>query len=187
MTNSQAKLFGQLLSLPVVFEDELHINRELERFDSQLEALSKKNMRFSDPWAAWTQQLPHFMLPYLGENTVNRNKLVAKILRSASIPEISYISPHLQTNYGIKQLDRVKVVFVSTFLRRHSVTKMLAGVLKVLDKFKFEIFLFHFGRIKDEFTDMLVELGSAKLVFMNFEHFSLKQCQVCIICDVFLH
>lgn len=112
------------------------------------------------------------------------------MFRKAS-PSVNFVAPHIASYKTPHQDDKIKasllylhicvcafshglqttascffqVGFISYYFRDHSVTKMVAGLLKNLDKKKFEIVLFQIGnsddktRILEGYVSKVVMLG----------------------------
>ncbi|KNC53746.1 tetratricopeptide TPR_2 repeat protein [Thecamonas trahens ATCC 50062] len=92
--------------------------------------------------------VPHYYLAYHGVNYVETIKQVAAIVGRSS-PDIPYTAPWLLGKSRREALAdaasgsrRIRVGFVSMYLRSHSVGKFIAGTIAHLDRDKYEVVVF---------------------------------------------
>ena len=114
-------------------EDDVMKRLQLER---DVDQLLQQTLQVEDPTLETTTT--NFYLAY---QNMNNAKLQAKIakLHIKSCPKLSWISPNCRTK---KRLGgKIKIGFISTYFRNHSVGKLMVGLILNLPRESFEIFI----------------------------------------------
>ncbi|HQX25921.1 MAG TPA: hypothetical protein PLE37_13160 [Pseudomonadota bacterium] len=92
-----------------------------------------------------------FYLHYLGEAFVDEQRRYARVVERmarALLPELcAYRSP--------APAARLRVGFVSGFLRRHTITKLMAALLEGLDRARFEVSAYYLDEHEDAVSESL--------------------------------
>jgi predicted O-linked N-acetylglucosamine transferase (SPINDLY family) len=107
-----------------------------ERFEAGVERLLEAPMRVDDPLNR--VELPTFFLAYHG--LCNRN-VHAKLARAflLATPHLSWQAPHC---LGLRRRPgRIRVGFISQFLRSHSIGKVARGLIAGLSRDRFEVYV----------------------------------------------
>jgi len=92
-----------------------------------------------------------FYLHYLGEPFVDEQRRYARVVERMArslLPELASFAPP-------EPAARFRVGFVSGFLRRHTVTKLMGALLRGLDRARFEVAAFHLDDREDAVTAAL--------------------------------
>jgi tetratricopeptide (TPR) repeat protein len=162
--NDYWRFYGDLL-LPRVYESAEDMQFWRKRFADNLLILLKDNIVFTPGEPNQLLGCPQYYLAYHGLNDVALISQVGDIWRRA-MPAADSKAAFLSTYRApvLKAGQKIKVGFVSFYLRQHSVIKMCAGLIKYLDKTKFDITLFQTGHT-DKYTEKLLDFG-AQLVHM---------------------
>ncbi len=144
-------------SLPILYESEAHIRTCRRRFADHLDELiaetilagSEESLRALKGVASTT----HFYLPYQGQNDVELQKKYGRFVcrvMAANYP--SWANPVRYPPSAAE--DKIRVGYVSSFMRNHTVGVYLQGWLKNHDRSRFEIFCYHIGNQTDALTKM---------------------------------
>mmetsp|Transcript_69501 Transcript_69501/g.163340 ORF Transcript_69501/g.163340 Transcript_69501/m.163340 type:complete len:685 (+) Transcript_69501:15-2069(+) len=144
------KVYSQLL-LPYVYNDLDEMARWRQQYADNLQKLLNEDLHIENP--ARTEGVPGYYLGYHGQSNTQLAKDYAKLLRK-SAPVLDYTAPHVP---GHKKGKKIKVGFVSYYFREHSVSKMIAGLLKQLKGGRITIVLFNIARQEDSATALLRE------------------------------
>lgn len=154
--------FGAALVTPVVYRDETEIDRWRERVAQGLAQLAREAP--SRPgWARSITNLEwsNFYLAYQGRNDRDLqaaySDLIAKLLRHA-------VAQAQTSAASSTDRDRIHVAFVSSNLRRHTVTDYFGSWITDLPRARFRVSLYHAGGIVDERTNELRNAAE------SFEH-----------------
>lgn len=134
------------VALPAIYDSAEDLRRrrahwvaEVERLESSLPAASL---------AAENLGTPSFFLAYQGEDDRPLVERLARLYLRLG-PGLAWEAPHCARP---EPLDgrRIRVGVVSRYLRRHTIGKLYRGLLRGLDRERFETVLFHFGRVDEE-------------------------------------
>jgi protein O-GlcNAc transferase len=112
------------------------IGETRERFEQGLDRLIESPPRIDDPLNK--ADLPTFYLAYHG--LCNRT-LHSKLARAftAAVPGLEWQAPHCRS--GTRKPGRVRIGFISRFLRTHSIGKVARGLVSRLSRERFEVFV----------------------------------------------
>jgi protein O-GlcNAc transferase len=107
-----------------------------ERFEQGLDRLIESPPRIDDPLNK--ADLPTFYLAYHG--LCNRT-LHSKLARAftAAVPGLEWQAPHCRS--GTRKAGRIRIGFISRFLRTHSIGKVARGLVSRLSREHFEVFV----------------------------------------------
>lgn len=124
--------------LPIVYESQEHLRSSREQFAEGVRRLEADGVRI-DPTQ---EQMPtHFYLAYHGEND---RELHAALARLAG-PTRDFVSPR-SGPVG----RRIRVGFVSRYLRNHTIGQLNHGLIARLDRKRFEVVVLSIGPADDE-------------------------------------
>jgi protein O-GlcNAc transferase len=122
------------LTLPAIEESTHSIEQTRARFDAAVEQLHASQLRIPSPFPA--AQLPLFYLAYHGHCNRQINSKVAQLCLRAC-PDLAWTAPHTREP---RTRGRIKIGFVSHYLREHSIGKTSEGLIAHLPREQFEIF-----------------------------------------------
>lgn len=119
-----------------VHESTAAIAETRERFEQGLDRLIESPPRIDDPLNK--ADLPTFYLAYHG--LCNRS-LHSKLARAftAAVPGLEWQAPHCRS--GTRKAGRIRIGFISRFLRTHSIGKVARGLVSRLSREHFEVFV----------------------------------------------
>ena len=80
------------------------------------------------------------------------------------IPNINYVSKNINKQ---KKQKKIKVGFISEFLTNHTVGKLFVGLIKNIDRKKFDIIIFHTHRTKKSLIKNEIDNHSNKVINLN--------------------
>jgi len=134
---SDALLIRGALGLRAIEQSTQSIEETRRRFESAVdELLLKKNLHVPQPFPA--AQLPLFYLAYHGRCNRAINTKVSQLLARAS-PALNWTAPHARARQ--RPTGRIKVGFISHYLRGHSIGRTTAGLVARLSREQFEVFV----------------------------------------------
>jgi len=117
------------------------------RFAKNLKKLLRMRLNFADPLHT-LMDVPHYYLGYHGENDVAAVKDISKVIRQSASKEVDYTAPSLLSNPAgppvpaSKKEGKIRVGFVSLYFKSHASSKMMKGIMKRLDRKRFEVHVF---------------------------------------------
>ena len=162
-------MYSELL-LPYVYQDEDDVKAWREKFKANVKSLAKKGLIIQNPIGM--DGVPQYYLSYHGKNDAKLNARIARMFRKAA-PSVNFVAPHIGRYKVPAEHKKIKIGFISYYFREHSVSKMIAGLLKNLDSTKFKIVLFHIGnadgktKILESYCSKLVMLGGLNFATMQ--------------------
>ena len=118
------------LLLPYVYKDEADIETWRKHFISKVEMLEKKQIRITEPERM--DGVPQYYLSYHGRNDSAINHRISRMFRAAA--PVSFKAQHIMGYKPKAPGEKIRLGFMSYYFRDHSVSKMIAGLFKHLDK-----------------------------------------------------
>ena len=131
------------LSIAPIVNSVEEINFFRNKYKKGLEFLKKKQYVTEKPGD--TINLNFFHLAYHARENLELMKNTSDLFRQI-IPNINYVSKN------IKKKKKITVGFISEFLTKHTVGKLFGGLIKNIDRKKFDIIIFHTHKTKKEFN-----------------------------------
>ncbi len=125
----------------VLLTDAIHesasaIEAARARFDEGLERVLAAPPRIEDPLNK--TDLPTFYLAYHGLCNRALNSKLARAF-AATVPDLSWRAPHCLAS--TRRPGRIRIGFLSQFLRTHSIGKVARGLVAELDRERFEVYV----------------------------------------------
>ncbi|HIB20478.1 MAG TPA: tetratricopeptide repeat protein [Rhodospirillales bacterium] len=164
------------VTLPVVYKSLDHIKEVRESLELKLEKLLEEDLEVSDP--SLETSTTNFFLAYQNYNDRDLQKIIANIhLNSCS--RLGWTAPHCN---GVKrERGKIKIGFLSAYFYRHSVGRMMVGLISQIPKNLFEVVVIttkgqkdsialkiqgaadHLVYISENLIEMQEEIGRQKL------------------------
>jgi protein O-GlcNAc transferase len=143
------------VSLPVIYDDDDEIAASRQRYASRLGTLAEDlKLRTKDDIAealAAVRERTNFALPYQGGNDLALQKEYGNLIhRIAGAAYPNHVEP--APRRPLSQGGRIRVGFVSSHFRHHTVLKLFGGWIRKLDKTRFEVHAFSTGHHSDAAT-----------------------------------
>ena len=146
-------LIRKALLLPVIpYSQEDIINRR-EELQETVRALQKQNLTVEDPIVDIGST--NFYLTYHGQNNRSIMQSISKLHISAC-PELTFEAEHCQNKY-VRKDSRLKIGFLSSYFREHSVGKLSRGFIEHFSRDLFEVIVFQLPGKKDAVTEAIVQ------------------------------
>lgn len=160
------------MCLPTIPSDVAEISAARQTMRENLEALIAEGITLEDPYKQIGQT--SFFLAYHGQSDRELQTTLASLFRQAC-PSLEWTAPHLQ---GVNQGGgaspgggadnrKARLGFASIFLHNHTMGAQNRGLIKQLDREKFEVIVFRnrdrqdsIGRFIEEAADKVVNLPS---------------------------
>ena len=153
----------QVTTLPVVYRDEEHIECVRKRFSAGLDNILKNNPVLVNP--ALEVSTTNFLLAYQAKLNRNLQEKTAQVMLKAC-PSLAFIAPHCEVSKVPK--GKIKIGFLSAYFRRHSVGRLMQGLIAGISKNDFEVILFTPRGQSDE-TARAIQADCDKVVFFPDE------------------
>ena len=128
-----------VVSLPTFNKSVEEIQQVRQGLVRSLTALHRQDLKIEDP--AKDLNTTTFFLSYHGENDREVQKVLESLYRKI-YPGLDYLAPHCATPKKTEPSARIKVGFVSTFLRNHTIGRLYRGLIANLDREKFHVSVF---------------------------------------------
>jgi protein O-GlcNAc transferase len=155
------------LSLPILYNQESDIADHRKRLSDGMDELIRK-VQLDEPWKCQKAlegigSFTNFYLQYQGMNDVELQKkyggFVHRVM-SANFPQ--WVRPLSMPK--VKKNKKIRIGYLSSFMRAHTVGHFLMGWLANHDKDQFEVYGYYIGSESDELTEMFKE------TFDRFHH-----------------
>ena len=146
--------------IPVVRSVE-EINFYRNEYQKGLELLKKYQYLTEKPGDTITTNFFH--LGYHARENLELMKNTSDLFRQI-IPNINYVSKNIDKQ---KKQKKIKVGFISEFLTKHTVGKLFGGLIKNMDKKKFDIIIFHTYRTKKSLIKNEIDSHSNKVINLS--------------------
>ena len=149
------------LSMSPIVQSGDEIDFFRDKYEKGLESLKKYKYVTEKPGLVIEPNFFH--LAYHGKDNLNILKKTSDLFRQI-IPSINYVSKNINNS---KKQKKIKVGFVSEFLTRHTVGRLFGGLIKNLDRKKFEIVIFHTLKTKKSLAKKDIDKSVDKVVNLN--------------------
>jgi protein O-GlcNAc transferase len=124
----------QAMTLPVVYRDHLQINDIRDRLKEELAEISSANLVVLDP--ALEVASTNFFLAYQAKSNRVLQEKTAELMLNAC-PALNFSAPHCESS--TYRGGKIKIGFISAYFRRHSIGRLMRGLIENLSKQEFEI------------------------------------------------
>lgn len=143
------------LALPVINESAESIRHERDRLERALDQLLEEKLSLDDP--PLRVGMTHFHLAYQGMNDRDLQAKIAALYARAA-PALGYVAPHCQAStQGVEPGRPIRVGFISKFFFGHSVASFYSGVIRLLDRERFHVFVFRLPGPSDPTAEFIRE------------------------------
>lgn len=133
--------------LPVVVPSVEDVAPIRKKFEDNLDALLKEALTLKDPVLEVGQT--NFYLAYHGCNDRELQEKMARLYERAC-PSLLYTAPHCSSSSRERAAGRIKIGFVSRFLRDHSIGKLTHGLIAKLSRTQFQVTTFLVPPVKQD-------------------------------------
>ncbi len=122
--------------LPAIYDSRDHIDETRAAFEKAVDALLQEKPKIADPLRE--VGLAAFYLPYQGYDDRALQTKLARLYAEAC-PALSFTAPHAATRAAWQPERRLRVGFVSKYLRDHTIGKLNRGFITALDRDRFHV------------------------------------------------
>lgn len=133
--------------LPAIYDSQAHIEETRATFEAAVDAVLQDKLTIADPLRE--VGLAAFYLPYQGHDDRALQTKLAR-LYAAACPALNFTAPHAANRNAWQPERRLRVGFVSKFLRDHTIGKLNRGFIAKLDRERFHVTTLTPGRPADE-------------------------------------
>lgn len=156
-------LIENLLILPYIYEDNFELNRFRQEYINGLDYLNNLENFIFDSNFPDNQT---FLLSYSNFSNLELLKKKEKVFRKI-FPKLNNVVPITHTFSS-----KIRIGFISQFLTDHTIGKLFQGLIKNLDKKKFDIFIFHSHYTKEGRIKKSIDSSATKSVKLskNFDN-----------------
>ena len=124
----------QAMTLPVVYRDHLQINDIRNRLKNEIVEIARSNLVVLDP--ALEIASTNFFLAYQAKLNRDLQEKTAELMLKAC-PALNFSAAHCEVS-RIRG-GKIKIGFISAYFRRHSIGRLMRGLIENLSKKEFEI------------------------------------------------
>ena len=150
-----------ILSLSPIVSSIEEINYCRNKYEKGLDLL--KEYQYLSEKPGDTIKTSTFLLGYHAKDNLELMKNTSDLFRKI-IPNLNYISKNIDKH---KKQKKIRVGFISEFLTRHTVGKLFGGLIKNIDRKKFEVVIFHTQRTKKSINKNEIDNISDKVINLS--------------------
>ncbi len=140
------------LLLPVIPHSQEGILSSRENLNQQIQSLLKQDIVIDDPTV--DVGTSNFYLAYQNQNNKTLLGDIAKLFLKAC-PRLAFEAEHCRTGQNQQPKGRLKIGFLSSFFREHTVAKLTRGIIEHFSRTTFEVVVFVLGSRRDEMTKII--------------------------------
>ena len=169
LSNSDGLRIKSALTLPIIYSNHEHILESRSQLEKDVDQLLQQTLQIEDPTVETTTT--NFYLAYQNMNNAKLQAKIAKI-HIQSCPKLSWISP----NCGAKKRSghKIKIGFISTYFRNHSVGKLMVGLILNLPRESFEIFIITQRGQQDQIAKK-IEQSADDIIYISDNFFDMQR------------
>ena len=159
--NIEYKINSKMLMEPIVRSaEDIKFNRD--EYEKSLEILGK--YKYLTEYPGLTIKIGSFFLSYHNKNNLNLIKKTSELYRKL-LPNINYVSKNLKNS----KKRKIKIGFISEYLTGHTVGKLFGGLIKNINKDKFEVVLFHTAQTKKSDLKTKIDNSVDKVIILKLK------------------
>lgn len=144
--------FNAELLMPEIYQSSDDINYWRGRYADRIDMLMSYTGNVTDPTSL---NISPFYLACHNYNNCDLTKSLTRLLRTKS-SIVTFTAPHISSWRHHESRRRIRVGIISQFLRNHTIGKVYSGLIRHLDRMRFEVVLIHTDPTKsDDFTQLL--------------------------------
>ena len=155
--NIEYKINKALLITPIT-QSVKEIDSYRKKYMKGLESLKKYKFLISEPTDKI--ELNFFYLAYHAKENLEIKKKTAKFFKKI-IPNVNYVSN------DVKKQKIIKVGFISEFFSNHTIAKLFGGLIKNIDRKKFEVVIFHTSGTSKSLMRKEIDDSASKTIILN--------------------
>ena len=122
--------------LPAIYDSQAQIDETRAAVEDAIDALLQEKLEIADPLRE--VGLAAFYLPYQGYNDRALQTKLARLYAEAC-PALNFTAPHAADRAAWRPERRLRVGFVSKYLRDHTIGKLNRGFITALDRDRFHV------------------------------------------------
>lgn len=140
------------LMVPVLYDSEEHLSSTRAELEENVISLLQSNISLEN--LDQISMPGTFYIVYQGRNDVQLMTGIQRLYRQMypAIEANSLVDSLIQPREFTSRNSKIRIGFVSSYFRRHSVCKLLCGVIRNLDREKFEVIMFSATDKQDSLT-----------------------------------
>ena len=173
---SARKLFRKLISLKpnnllhkinnaLIVTPILQSNKEIDscrnEYIKNLKNLKKSNEQIPNP--GYSIESNFFYLAFHNKNNLKIMKNTSDIFRKI-LPNINYVSKNINK---LKKQSKIRIGFISEFLTDHTIGKLFGGLIKNIDREKFDVIIVHTSETKQSKIKKEMDDSANKVVILK--------------------
>ncbi len=151
-------------AIPMIPESNEHILQIRANFMNQLQTLIDENIKVSDPIRE--NGYTNFFLAYHGLDDLPLQRKYAELYEKAC-PSLLYESPRINLKNNSSHKRKIRVGFISKYLKGHSIGKTSYGIIKNLDRSFFQVTVIFLGKPVDHMAKTIEAAADEVLILPN--------------------
>ena len=160
--NTLYRINNALLLTPV-YKSVKEMNLYRNEFIKNLDTLKK--YKYSTDVPASEIELNFYYLAYHNQDNIKIMKKLSKMFRQV-IPSLNYTSKNISKK---KNKKKIKIGFISQHLTDHTVGKLFGGLIKNIDREKFEVILFHAHNTRKSLIKSEIDSTADKVIKLKIK------------------
>jgi len=157
------------VTLPVVYKSLDHIEEVRENLELKLEKLLEEDLDVSNP--SLETSTTNFFLAYQNYNDRDLQEIIANIHLN-SCPRLGWTAPHCDgVEFG---REKIKIGFLSAYFYRHSVGRMMVGLISQIPKDLFEVVVIT-TKGQNDFIAQKIQGAADHLIYLSENFFEMQE------------
>ena len=157
------------ITLPVVYENVEHINQTRDDLTRKLKQLLDEELIVSNP--SLETSTTNFLLAYQNRNDRDLQKTIAQIHLN-SCARLGWTAPHCKR--ANKNQRKLKIGFLSAYFWRHSVGRLMVGLISKLPKDLFELVVIT-TRGQRDMIACQIEAATDQIYYLSEDLFKMQE------------
>lgn len=151
-------------TIPMIPDSNKHIEKIRHDFMHKMQALIDENITIADPIKE--NGYTNFFLAYHGLDDLPLQKKYAELYTKAC-PSLLYESAKSKLKYKHNDKEKIRIGFISKYLKGHSIGKTSYGIIKNLDRDKFQVIVIVLGPPTDQMANTILNAADEQVILPN--------------------
>ncbi len=151
-------------AIPMIADSNEHIKKIRNDFMNRLQQLIDDKIKTADP--VKENGYTNFFLAYHGLDDLPLQKKYAELYEKAC-PALLYESPNIRVKSTQAHSGKIRIGFISKYLKGHSIGKTSYGIIKNLDRTVFDVVVIALGPPTDQMAQTILAAADETLTLPN--------------------
>ena len=151
-------------AIPMIADSNEHIKKIRNDFMDRLQQLIDDNIKIADP--VKENGYTNFFLAYHGLDDLPLQKKYVELYEKAC-PALLYESPNIRKTNTPAHSGKIRIGFISKYLKGHSIGKTSYGIIKNLDRTVFDVVVITLGPPTDQMAHTILAAADETIMLPN--------------------